>query len=91
MLITRYDGVVEIRSLIDGRAAAKDRRIRPGDRILALPVDQHETKTLGKAGVLQLIAGPAGTVVELKLMRSSAVFIVTLIHTLAGYNPDAAC
>ena len=88
MLITRYheDGVIEVRNLIEGGAAARDGRIRPGDRILA--VDQQETRSLGKAEVLQLIAGPTGSVVELKLMRGSAVFIVTLVRTAAGYNPE---
>ena len=88
MLITRYheDGVVEVRSLIEGGAASRDGRIRPGDKILA--VGQLETRNLGKSEVLQLISGPVGTQVELKLMRASQVFDVTLIRTATIYNSE---
>ena len=82
-------GAVRVRSLIEGGAAARDGRVRAGDRILA--VDRRETAALSKSDVIQLIAGPVGTPVELLLSRGAGgSFSVTLIRTAAGGGSGAA-
>ena len=71
MLIERFqdDGHIVVKSLIPGGAADQDGRIQPGDYLLA--VDGQVVGVFPSETVVRMIAGPEGTTVDLRLMRTA--------------------
>jgi hypothetical protein len=71
------DGAFIVAMLTDDGAAARDGRIRPGDRILAIAPAANgrlvETKGLDQETVMHLLRGRIGTAVRLKVVDAAGV------------------
>jgi carboxyl-terminal processing protease len=75
LVIKQFEEVVFVRGLIRGGPAA-EAGVRTGDRILA--VDGKPTKGLTIEAITQMIRGPEGTTVDLKIQRDDGEHVQPL-------------
>jgi class 3 adenylate cyclase/CHASE2 domain-containing sensor protein len=92
------DGGLELMSIMPGGPAARDGRLRTGDRIEAIAQGQgpfEETAGLALERVLPKIRGPKGSVVRLRVRRAAAggarMFVVPLARDEVRLTDPDAC
>lgn len=90
--LTSEDGYTKLTSILPGGAADKDGRLKAGDRIVAVGQDEEggmqDVVDMKLDDVVQLIRGPAGTVVRLRVLPVSGGESETLNITRAKVSLD---